>query len=361
MVEAAPLPKDGNLLEPRVVRPGEQSDRIIFADPDIASAEDFAQLAEQSPQAAARVLARMAPGETRDARLYELMQIWVDIDPNQAAEWVVNLPFGELKNDATAELGLTWGTLDPAATAQWVEENIFTENAPAGAASLTSAWARADFEAATEWIETLDVDSPARKEAMKTLANQLGELDPVRGLSWIGRLDEEDRNLIAVNFAASWSDHDPRAAANWLRFQAGDIDPGTRDLALLAAIHTWAADETKAANAGRWIDGLADGQLKENAKATFAETHAETSPIEALPWAQDIKDEERRREVSLIVLEEWILGDMDEFKTEIGGLMGDFDKDLRHEVYELLLDHDPEFKDELFAIVDSLDSPDEIE
>ncbi len=136
-----------------------------------------------------------------------------------------------MKNDATTELGLAWGNSDPEAAARWVDENVFTENAPAGAASLTSAWVRTDIEAATEWVESLDSDSPARKEAIRALAFHLGEIDPTRGLAWISRLKPEDRNLIIVNFAASWSDSDPQAAANWMRFQSAGIDPRTRDQA----------------------------------------------------------------------------------------------------------------------------------
>ena len=56
-----------------------------------------------------------------------------------------------------------------------------------------------------------------------------------------------------------------------------------------------------------------------------------------------------------------ILGDKEGFKAEIGTPMADFDKELRHEVYDLLLDHDPDFKDELFKIIDALDEPEDVE
>jgi hypothetical protein len=255
-----------------------------------------------------------------------------------------------MKDDATTELGLAWGSSDPEAAARWVDENIFTENAPAGAASLTSAWVKVDVDGATEWVESLDIDAPARDEALKALAFHLGELDATRGLAWLARLKPKDRNLIIVNFAAAWSESDPRAAANWIRFQSGSIDPRIRDQATLAVIHSWAANESEAASASDWIDNLSDGELKENAKATFAESHSENAPREALPWAQSIDDPQRRLEVSMVVLEEWITQDKDDFKAGITDEWDGFDEGLRHEVYDLLLDHDPQFKKQLFTL-----------
>jgi hypothetical protein len=361
---ANPIPRGENQpVAPGFVRPGEQAGRIIFADPDMADAEEFRALAERDPKAAASFIARLEDTPTRDERLYDLMQIWVVKDPAQAAGWIVGLPFSGLKNDATAELGLAWGKRDPRAAAKWVDENIFTENAPAGAASLTSAWVKIDIEAATEWVESLDADAPARSEAIKALAYHLGEIDPQRGKAWIARLKPHDRKLILVNFATSWSTAEPRAAANWLRFQAGGIDSGVRDQATLAVIHTWAANEKEAANASAWIDRLADGDLKENAKAAFAETHAETSPPEALPWARDINDPQRRLEVTMVVLEEWILQDKEGFRGEITDRWEAFDEPLRHQVYDLLLEHDPDFKKQLIDLFEGRgeepDEPDE--
>ena len=189
----------------RLIRPGEQPGRIVFADPDVTDADEFRMLAERAPKSAAQIVARMADSPIRDERMYDLMQIWVNKDATQAADWVSGLPHSGMKDDATTELGLAWGSSDPEAAARWVDENIFTENAPAGAASLTSAWVKVDVDAATEWVESLDIDAPARDEALKALAFHLGELDATRGLAWLARLKPKDRNLIVVNFAAAWS------------------------------------------------------------------------------------------------------------------------------------------------------------
>ena len=339
---------------PRVVRPGEQPGPVVLAGPHEATGGDeFLRLAETNPKAAAAIVARMPDTPDRDERMFDLMQIWVQKDPTQAADWVGALPYSEMKDHATAELGLAWGKLDPQAASIWVDENIFTENAPAGASSLVSSWSRSDIEAASEWVASLDVDAPARTKALQALAYHLGELDPKRGLAWLTRLAADDRNLTAVNFAASWADSDPRAAADWLRYQSADIDPKIRDQATLAVIHSWAADEHHAASASKWIDSLADGTLKENAKATFAESHAETSPAEALPWALDIRDDERRNEVTMVVLEEWILQDKEGFKVGITDRWESYDEPLRHEIYDLLLDHDPDFKEDLFQMFEN--------
>ena len=336
--------------EMKYIRPGEQPGRVIFTDADVDDAADFQLLAERDPKAAALLISQMPEGEQRDERLYTLMQIWVRKDPGQAAEWVTSLPVGAMKNDATAELGLAWGHLDPAAAAAWVDENIFTENAPAGAASVTSAWVRNDLEAATEWVASLDVDAPARAKAMRALAYHLAEIDPQRGLAWMARLRPEDRELVAVNFATAWAIKEPRAAADWLRFQASGIDQDKRDQALLAVVHTWTVDEKQAASASDWIDGLPDGDLKEGAKAAFAETHAETSPEESLPWAESISDARRRLEVTMVVLEEWITQDRDGFRAEISEKWPGYDEALRAEIFDLLLDYDPEFKRQLITL-----------
>ena len=350
--EGSPLPRDDDLVTPRLVRPGERPAGLIFTDADINDADEFHDLANRDPKAAASIIARLEDTPIRDERLYTLMTAWVEKDPTQAADWVSALPFGDLKNDATAELGLAWGKSDPAATARWVDENIFTLNAPAGAASLTSAWAKSDIESASEWVAGLDTDAPARREAIRALAYKLGELDPQRGISWLSRLTPQDRKLILVNFTASWSDHDPAAAASWLRYQAKGVDQQIRDQATLAVIHSWTSTEDEAPAAADWIDGLEDGTLKENAKATFAETHADTSPAEAFPWARDLEDDERRLEVTMVVLEEWLVQDMDGFQTEMRDRWETLDEPLRHEIYDLLLDHDPQFKKELFELLD---------
>ena len=349
-------PRQAKAPEPavRLYRPGGPQERMFYADPQVLdNAEQFRLLAESNPQAAAALVSKMPDSAKRDERMFELMVSWVERDSYQAADWVTSLPYSDMKDHATAELGLAWGKSDPTAAAAWVEENIFTENAPAGASSLVSSWSRSDLEAAGEWVDSLDPDAPARADALTALAYHLGELDPQRGLTWFSRLAEEDRNLIAVNFVASWATIDPQAAADWLRFQAVDINPRTRDQATLAAIHSWAADEAKAANASTWIDALPDSPLKENAKATFAESHAETSPVEALPWALSLVDEERRHEVAMVVLEEWVIQDRESFKLGMSENWETYEEPLRHEIYDLLLDHDPDFKDEVYRLLES--------
>ena len=52
----------------------------------------------------------------------------------------------------------------------------------------------------------------------------------------------------------------------------------------------------------------------------------------------------------MVVLEEWITQDKDDFKAGITDEWDGFDEGLRHEVYELLLDHDPQFKKQLFTL-----------
>ena len=331
-----------------LIRPGERSGNIVFEDLDVTDPEAFRLQIESNPKAAAAAVARLEDSPERDELLYDLMQIWVEKDPAQAADWTAQLPVGMLKNDATTELALAWAALDPESASAWVEENIFTENAPAGASSVASTWAKVDIEAASDWVASLDPDAPARANAMNALAFQLGASAPQRGLAWISRLKPEDRNLIAVNFAASWANDAPRAAANWLRFQASGVDARIRDQATLAVINSWASNEVAAASASKWIDDLPDGQLKERSKATFAESHAETSPREAAPWARDIKDPERRLEVTMVVFEQWAEQDMEGFKAGLSESWGDYDEPLRHEIYALLMDYDPGFKGELF-------------
>ncbi len=331
-----------------LVRPGERSDHIVFGDPDVTNAEEFRILVESNPKTAAASVAKLDDTPARDELLYDLMQIWVEKDPTQAADWVAKLPVSSLKNDATTELGIAWTKLDPDSASRWVEENIFTENAPAGAASVASVWAKSDVEAASDWVDSLDPDAPARRDAMNALAFQLGASEPLHGLTWISRLKPDDRNLIAVNFAASWAHDAPRAAADWLRFQASGVDSRVREQATLAVIHSWAANAAKAPNASKWIDALEDGDLKENAKATFAESHAETSPSEAAPWAFDIKDPERRLDVTMVVFEQWAEQDLDGFKTGLTEGWEGYEQPLRHEIYELLMDYDPDFKEKLF-------------
>jgi len=323
--------------------------RILDAD-DAKDSDEFRLLARTDPLAAAATLGRIEDSPLRDERLYDLMVIWTEIDPRQAADWVVNLPIGSLKTDATAELGLSWGTADPESAARWVEENIFTENAPAGAASLTSVWARSDPDSAAEWVASLDTETPARREAIKALAEKLGALDSQRGLAWLGQLSSQDRNLVALQFVTSWSSIDPEAAANWLRSGSANLNAKTRDVTTLSLIHSWTSVNPESAS--QWIIAISDSDLKEDAKAAFAETHVDDSPPEALSWAQSIVDLDRRFEVSMNVYEDWVIDNREDFKAALREDWEGLNQRTRHGIYDLLIDHDPDFKKELFLLLD---------
>ena len=50
----------------------------------------------------------------------------------------------------------------------------------------------------------------------------------------------------------------------------------------------------------------------------------------------------------MVVFEHWAEQDLDGFKEGLSESWEDYEQPLRHEVYELLMDYDPEFKTELF-------------
>ena len=313
----------------------------------IADIDSWRQLLKSDPAAAAASLGQMSPDEERDDRLFELMEHWVSTSPDAAGSWLLAQPQGEFRDDSAEEFSLAWARLAPEAAASWVGSHLQSPAGKAAVGALVSEWARQDPSAALAWVEAL-TEPEAARSATGSLGYAWGQDAPHAAARWAAQIDDPTlKRAAAINLVNAWSETDPDDAAVWVA--TGLSDPALRDAAALTLIHTWADNDPRAAS--QWIAGLGSGELLESAKTVFAESLAYEAPKDAVVWARSIDDPVRRNEAILNIYEDWIETDKPALIGHLRSNLDDHaDAELRDGVYDLLYDHDPDFRAELLQL-----------
>ncbi len=337
-----------------------------LAEPPANPEDAFAAWAKSDPLAAAAALAAMPGGsDERDNQLSLLMKIWVAANPAAAAQWVGLLPVGEFRDDASAELVEAWFPKDPAAVKTWVENRLAQGIIDPAVGRLVSLWAEANVEQTRDWVTALPPGG-GRDQASMALAAVWGEDDPSAAALWVNSLPNGPaRNGTLLSLVNAWAQKDPAAAAAWLDTQSARTLPEDAAPAVTALVFNWS--QSNPAAAAGWINKLAAGEVKETAKAGFATSAAAEHPREAIAWAAAVVDPERRKETLLDVYETWIASETDPLRMKVTDATTNppqmetpelpeaaaaslSDPAFRKEVYDLLYQHDPAFKDHLIKL-----------
>ena len=286
-------------------------------------------------------------GDDRLAAIAPLLAEWLAASPADASAWTQALPAGEFRSDATSELLLAWTRLNPDEAAAWLPTSNLLN--PESASVFAGAWAASSPAKAAAWAASLPTPTD-RTAARAAIATTWATSDPTSAATWAAALPNPDRAPAITSAADSWARSNPAAAAAWL----SSLSPAN-DSSLVAAagsvVHHWT--ESNPGAVSRWLNNLAEGPAKESAIALFSLAAAPLAPTDALLWATSLSDPSLRSSTVADVCERWYDAAPDEFKAQIPNQLDHLEETpLRHAIYQMLYEKDPEFRDTLLRIAD---------
>ncbi|MFN0127018.1 MAG: hypothetical protein ACKV19_10090, partial [Verrucomicrobiales bacterium] len=205
------------------------------------------RLAQDDPEAAARLVATHSSLPDRDAMARHAAQRWAGADPAQAFAWAQSLPT-DLAVPALRGAIDQWMENDFDAASRQIEaldpalRNAalpgLAEKAPdtllpvlatqlgeppgdphqaSAATSLASRWAETDPGAASEWLVSTPA-SPLRDAAIRGFSERLAQEDPASAFEWAAVIvDPEIRSDTLDAGIRDWLDKDPEGAREWVQ------------------------------------------------------------------------------------------------------------------------------------------------
>ena len=312
-----------------------------------------------SIRAAIQEILSSLQGDARLESLSPLLAEWIQLDAPAAAAWAAALPAGPFRSDAVGELLLHWAAADPQKAAAWLPGSGSLD--PESASVLAGKWAASDPAMAASWAASLS--NPAdRSAARAAIASSWASRDPLNAAAWAQSLDPADFPAAATAVADAWARSAPARAAAWLASLSPEPNPALEAAAGTVVEH-WTEQNPGAVS--QWLNAMPDSPQKDSAASLFALAAAPVAPTDAMLWASSLADDTLRRDTVAGVCERWYDAAPDEFKAQIPAQLDLLEESaLRHGIYEMLYEKDPEFRLTLLKIADGdfpppgTDSPD---
>lgn len=248
------------------------------------------------------VPAKNEPNEfSTDSPLPNLLRIWMDADSESALRWLEAFPAGEKKSDAVANLIRNIKADDYALP---MAERLIAM-AHSGEARdqawdrYVRSWCDLDLDGALAWTQSQSTN--VQEKILPALAQKVAQQEPLRALELVASLGEAPRGKATNSVLAAWANTEPADAAAWLAKQPPE-----------ASLHqsvaqAWVAQDLPAAT--QWVNGLADGPMKDEVILRVVSKFQSRNPQVAVAWVEGISDEAKRVEASRKLAQTWSRND----------------------------------------------------
>lgn len=241
------------------------------------------------------------PGGGGDSGASTIAAEWAKLDPDAALAWANTLKSDRDKNAAINSVISEMAAKDPAKAVQ-VAAGLPEDAQGRAYSEIAQKWAATDFAAAETWIQSLPAES--RDRAMASALETLAQTDPEGAAAKVASLPEgNDRDNAIEDIAGPWARKDPAAAAAWVSQQVTeDIDDAIRPV-----IASWANQNGAAAKT--WIESLPQGELRDEATATYIWSNRTADPASSVQLAETISDEGTRNRTLWGTYNNWMRED----------------------------------------------------
>lgn len=219
---------------------------------------------------------------------------WAKLDPDAALAWANTLSGRDKGSALNAVIG-EMASKDPN-KAVAVAATLSGDEQTRAYSEIAEKWGLKDFAAAEAWINSLPAE--ARDRAMASALESFATHDPEGAAAKVALMPAgEDRDNAIEDVAEPWARKDPAAAAAWVAKQeTEDVDDAIRGV-----MSTWANVDPVAAQT--WIGTLPQGELRDEATATYIWSNRTADPQDSLKLAESISDEgTRNRTVGMSVM-----------------------------------------------------------
>jgi len=160
---------------------------------------------------------------------------------------------------------------------------------------MLTRWGKADPDGALEYLSGLDRRRAGGDAAI--IISALASTDPQRAIKWLEDPENKLKNfpwmgqILAGSITKEWVRDDPDAALEW----AKSVPENQRSGAYSGVLGTIAATDPQRASA--MALELPESNAREEIIAQISRSWSESSPAEALEWAQGLEGDERSRAV----------------------------------------------------------------
>lgn len=233
---------------------------------------------------------------------------WAKLDPEAALAWANTLSGRDKGSALNAVIG-EMASKDPN-KAVAVAATLSGDEQTRAYSEIAEKWGLKDFAAAEAWINSLPAD--VRDRAMASALESFASTDPVAAAAKVAMMPAgEDRDDAIEDIAGPWARKDPAAAAAWVaQQQTEDVDDAIRQV-----MGPWA--NTDPAAAQTWIASLPQGELRDEATATFIWSNRSADPQDSIQLAESISDEGTRNRTIGMSVWRWMQEDREAATTYV--------------------------------------------
>ncbi len=264
--------------------------------------------ATHDPAAAGVWATTDSPFAYRFGLILVAVELWAKVDPEAAAQQVRAMGPGRGPNIDAAEIALVRGWFDSRkpGLVDYIRDLGLTDEQLRALALLARRTIQRDGpEAAIRWAEALpDGDPRFKLGAFLQLAQELAYADPAAAVAFCdehcqGAFGDGLREMVVTG----WGGRDGAAAMQWL----ASLPAGTeRDRSVDAAFRAWWRQDGK--GLFEWMDAMGPAGippwLKPAAGLYAMGIHWER-PLEAIQWAEQIEDEQKRELALITIARHW--------------------------------------------------------
>jgi hypothetical protein len=225
---------------------------------------------------------------------------WAKLDPDAALAWANTLSGRDKGAALNAVLG-EMASKDPQ-KAVAVAATLSGDEQTRAYSEIAEKWGLKDFAAAEAWINTLPAE--ARDRAMASALESYATSNPEGAAAKVAMMPAgDDRDRAIEDVAGPWARKDPAAAAAWVaQQQTEDIDDAIRPV-----MSSWANVDPAAAQT--WISSLPQGELRDEATATFIWSNRTADPQASIQMAESIEDDGTRNRTIGMTVMRWMQED----------------------------------------------------
>lgn len=230
----------------------------------------------------------------------QVMRQWVEKDLTKASDWLAAADGSERARLLPAFIE-AWGKKDASNALQWCLANTAGSQQAEVITSLVKGTLAQSPDAAAALVVGLDA-SPLRSKAAVAFAstminkdwwpgfNSSGQSAKPEAIAWLGQLDSDARKQVLSNIYWSWSEHDPKGFADYLRTPAGQVaGPETVNAAARSLVREQPLEAMK------WASE-APGETRTDALSQTFQAWTNSQPDAAMDWLGKLPASDPRRE-----------------------------------------------------------------
>lgn len=256
-------------------------------------------ISKTDPPRAALLFENIPYGLGRDALLKDIASNWAAVDSKLAIAWLNGLDSVD-RNMGIMAMAEGWASSKPLEAAEF-GSTLPSEQKLQFLEMVMSQWASEDPISAIAWIkESYELQS-LPDSIMRRTYESWALKDPQQASNSIKDFDEKTQALLADTLSSNWARSNPTGAAVFaLSLPEGNV----KAEAVGGVMAQWSRSDPM--EASKWLASLEQGQAKNKGILELALAISGSDPSSAMKWALELSNQEDREECIQRIGKIWI-------------------------------------------------------